>query len=124
MATSQSDGQIVRTQIGFENRTMPAAKPRCPPTPPAPLSDEEVVFIRDTIKRFYGDDAIVRNFGPDPARLALHVETSRDIGMATYDCLGILMTRIDRARIALEVTRRGTRIHGRAKLAYRQGVVL
>jgi hypothetical protein len=103
---------------------MPAAKPPSPPTPPAPLSEDEVIFIKATIRRFFGDDAIIRNFGPDPARMALHVETDRDIGMAKYDCLGVLMARIDRDQIALEVTRRGRRIFGRAKLAYRQGVVL
>ncbi|WP_316161226.1 hypothetical protein [Bradyrhizobium sp. SZCCHNRI20481] len=103
---------------------MPAAKPQRPPQPPAPLSADEVIFIKDTIKRFYGDDAIVRNFGPDPARMELHVETGRDIGIAHYDCCGVLMTRIDRDQIALEVSRRGMRIKGRAKLAYRQGVVL
>ena len=103
---------------------MPAAKPQGFPGPPAPLSADEVIFIKDTIKRFYGDDAIVRNFGPDPARLQLHVETSRDIGVARYDCLGVLMIRIDRDQITLEVTRRGTRIYGHAKLAYRHGVAL
>ncbi|WP_316177679.1 MULTISPECIES: hypothetical protein [unclassified Bradyrhizobium] len=103
---------------------MPAAKPQCPPQPPAPLSADEVIFIKDTIKRFYGDDAIVRNFGPDPARMELHVETGRDIGIAHYDCCGVLMTRIDRDQIALEVSRRRMRIKGRAKLAYRYGVAL
>ncbi|MFC5323974.1 hypothetical protein [Bradyrhizobium oligotrophicum] len=88
------------------------------------MSADDIIVIKDTIKRFYGDDAIVRNFGPDPARLQLYVETSRDIGAARYDCLGVLMNRIDRDQIALEVTRRGTRIYGHGKLAYRQGVAL
>jgi hypothetical protein len=103
---------------------MPAAKPKLPPQPPALLAADDVIFIKDTIKRFHGDDAIVRNFGPDPTCLRLHVETSREIGMAYYDCCGVLMTRIDRHQIALEVTRRGRRVRGQAKLAYRQGVVL
>ncbi len=34
------------------------------------------------------------------------------------------MTRIEREQISLDVTRRGTRIFGDAKLAYRQGVIL
>jgi hypothetical protein len=42
--------------------------------------------------------------------------------MAKYHCLGVLMTRVDRP-IVLEVTRRGTRVHGNAKLAYRNGVI-
>lgn len=103
---------------------MPAADPPITPLPPAPIDDDEVRFITDTIKRFFGDDAVVRNYGPDPSRLALHVETSQDIGMAEYDCLGELMTRIDRDQISLDVTRRGTRVFGNAKLAYRQGVIL
>jgi len=103
---------------------MPAAKPQSPPEPPAPLSEQEAVFIKDTVRRFFGDDAVVRNFGSDPTCLALHVETDRDIGMAKYDCLGVLMTRIDRASIGLDVTRRGTRIHGSSKVAYRQGVII
>lgn len=43
--------------------------------------------------------------------------------MAEYDCLGALMTRIDRDQISLDVTRRGARVFGNAKLAYRQGVI-
>jgi hypothetical protein len=105
-------------------RIMPAVHPPIPPASRAPLNDVETRFITETIKRFFGDDAIVRSFGPDPARLALHVETSRDIGMAEYDCLGELMTRIDRDQISLDVTRRGTRVFGNAKLAYRQGAIL
>lgn len=103
---------------------MPAAQPPTPPACPAPIDGVEASFITDTIKRFYGDDAVVRNFGPDPARLALHVETSLDIGMAEYDCLGVLMMRIDRDQISLDVTLRGTRVFGNAKLAYRQGIIL
>ena len=103
---------------------MPAAQPPMPPVAPAPVSALEASFITDTIKRFYGDDAIVRNYGPDPARLELHVETSLDIGFAYYDCVGVLMTRIEREQIDLLATRRGTRIFGGAKLAYRQGVIL
>lgn len=102
---------------------MPVAQPPSLPQSPAPLSDDEIYFIKDTIRRFCGENAIVRNFGPDLARMQLHVETDRDIGMAKYDCLGVLMTRIDRD-ILLEVTKRGSRIHGSAKLAYRQGIVL
>lgn len=103
---------------------MPVAQPPLPPKPPAALSTDEIAFIKDTIRRFYGDDATVRNFGPDPARMDLHVETDRDTGMEKYDCLGVLMTRIQRDQIALEVTKRGTRVHGNAKVAYRQGIII
>jgi len=81
------------------------------------------VFIKQTVQRFYGDDSVVRNFGSDPRRVGVHVETDMACGMEKYDCLGVLMTRIARG-IDLTVTKRGTRIFGNAKLAYRQGVVL
>jgi hypothetical protein len=103
---------------------MPAAHPPVLPASPAPINDVEARLITETIRRFFGDDAVVRNYGPDPARLALHVEANRDIGMAEYDCLGELMARIDRNQISLDVTRRGTRVFGNAKLAYRQGTIL
>ena len=38
------------------------------------LEEDEAKFILETIKRFYGDDAVIRNFGPNPERLELHVE--------------------------------------------------
>ncbi len=103
---------------------MPIAKPPSPPETPAPMSADEIAFIKGTVKRFYGEDAVVRNYGPNPARMQLHVETDQDIGMGKYDCLGVLLTRIEREYVSLEVTRRGTRIHGSSKLAYRQGVIL
>ena len=81
-------------------------------------------FIRRTVKRFYGDNAVVRNYGPDPRRLLLHVETDIAPGMERYDCLGVLMCAIDRDEIDLAVTKRGRRILGKAKIAYRQGVIL
>lgn len=102
---------------------MPAAKFQLPPATPATLADEEIAFIKQTIQRFYGDTATIRNFGPDPNLLQLHVEADRDVTLQRWNCLGILMTRIER-RIDLVVTRRGTKIFGAAKLAYRQGVLL
>ncbi len=102
---------------------MPVAKPRLPPTTPATLADEEIAFIKQTIHRIYGETAIIRNFGPDPYYIQLHVEADRDVASQRWDCLGILMTRIER-RTGLYVTRRGTKIVGQAKLAYRQGVLL
>lgn len=102
---------------------MPVAQPSSPPKAPAPLPADEVAFITETVRRFFGDNAVVRNFGPDPSRMALHVETDRDIGMAEHDCIGVLMTRIDCDQIRLVVTRRGVRVQGEAKFAYRQGIV-
>jgi hypothetical protein len=103
---------------------MPVAKPQSARVDPAPLTSGEAKFITETVKRFFGDEAVVRSYGPDPARLAIHVETDRDPGMDKYDCLGVLMTRIERDQISLEVTKRGRRVRGDAKLAYRQGIVL
>lgn len=102
---------------------MPAASPPVPPRTPAPLREGEREFIREAVERFYGHDAVVRNFGPDPDRLELHVETDADVDMRKYDCLGMLLTRIER-QVSLEITKRGTKPHGSAKVAYRQGVIL
>ena len=79
---------------------------------PASLSAEERSFIKQAVGRFYGPDAIVRNYGPDPNRLDLHVETDVDPGMEKYDCLGVLLTRFDRDQVSLEVMKRGTKVRG------------
>ena len=94
------------------------------PAPPFPLSDAESAFIKETVMRFYGENAVVRNFGSDPKRMDIHVETDVDPDMRKYDCLGVLLTRIERDQISLEVTKRCTKVRGNAKLAYRQGTVL
>lgn len=103
---------------------MPVAKPQIAPVDPAPVTTDEAKFIKQTVRRFYGDDAVVRNYGPNPARLDIHVETDVEPSMEKYDCLGVLMTRIERDQISLEVTKRGSRVRGNAKLAYRQGIIL
>lgn len=102
---------------------MPAASPPIPAKEPAPLQEEERTFIKEAVRRFYGAGAIIRAYGPDPSRLDLHVETDAQPDMRKYDCLGVMMTRIDRP-ISLEVTTRGTKARGDAKLAYRQGFIL
>src|SRR5271170_2449909 len=103
---------------------MPQARPRMEPLPPAPLSQAEGAYIKQTVRRFYGDDAIIRNYGPDPQRLHLHVETNMEPGMERHECLGLLMCEIVRDQISLEVTKRGSRVRGDAKIAYRQGDVI
>ena len=103
---------------------MPEASEPLPPQTPAPLTKEERSFILDTVRRFYGDNAVVRNFGPDPDRIDLHVEADIGRDMTLYDCLGVLLTRIDRAAVSLEITKRGSKVYGPAKIAYRQGVIL
>ena len=74
--------------------------------------------------RFYGSDAVVRSYSPDPDRLSVHVETNLEPGMEKYDCIGVLFTRIERKQIEFEVTKRGTKVRGSAKVAYRQGEIL
>jgi hypothetical protein len=103
---------------------MPKAKPAAPPQAPAPLSEHEERFILETVRRYYGSDAVVRNWGPDPKRLCLHVESDRDIGLERYECAGLIACEIVRDHIGLDATRRGERIRGNAKLAYRQGEIL
>jgi len=102
---------------------VPKARPPSDPVSPSPLSPAEAAYINQTVRR-YGTDAIIRNYGPDPKRLHLHVETTKDTGMEYHECLGLLMCNIVRDQISFAVTKRGTRIRGNAKLAYRQGVVI
>lgn len=103
---------------------MPVARPASLPVPPAPVTAAEATYIKQTVRRFYGDGAVVRNYGPSPSRLLLHVETDVEPGMELHECLGWLMCEIQRDQIGLDVTKRGKRIRGTAKLAYRQGEVL
>ena len=103
---------------------MPQAKSPLEAVPPAPLTPAEAAFIKETVHRFYGNDAVVRNYGPDPRRLHLHVETDVEPGMQVHDCLGVLMCELPRDYIGLEVTKRGRRIRGNAKIAYRQGEII
>lgn len=98
-----------------------------PDTPPsdlagAALSEAERDFVKETVRHFYGADAIVRTYGTDPNRLDLHVESDHAADMCLFDCLGVLMTRID--QVSVETTKRGTRVRGSAKFAYRRGVIL
>jgi hypothetical protein len=92
---------------------MPVARPQISPVAPAPLTDEEATFIADTVKQFFGEDVVLRNYGPTPDRIEIHVETDREVGMEKHDCLGILITRIDR-QISLDFTKRGERVFGNA----------
>jgi hypothetical protein len=103
---------------------MPVAKSQIPPEMPAPIAQGEADFVKATVKRFYGESAIVRSWSPDPKHMRLHVESDEADGIKRYDCLGVLLTRIERDQISLDVTQRGSRVSGNAKIAYRQGVVL
>ena len=103
---------------------MPKASPPIPAQEPTALEEDEAIFIRETIKRFYGGDAVIRNYGTDPDQLELHIEADVGEDMRLYDCLGILFTRTERQSISLNVTKRGTKVQGSAKIAYRQGVII
>jgi len=103
---------------------MPKAGPPSEPVAPAPLSQAETAYIKMIVRRFYGDDAVVRNYGPDPQRLFLHVEASNAPGLERDECLGFLMCEVVRDYISLDVIKRGVRIRGNSKLAYRQGQVI
>lgn len=103
---------------------MPKAKPPTPPQTPASLTRVEERYILEIVGRYFGAGAVVRNWGPDPRRLHLHVEADQDIGLQRDECLGHLMCEINRDQISLDATVRGERIRGSAKLAYRQGVIL
>ena len=37
---------------------MPVAKPHLPIEPPAPIESGEAEFIKETVRRFYGPDAV------------------------------------------------------------------
>lgn len=102
---------------------MPVAKPPLLPVEPAQLDPPEAEYIRQCVHRCYGDAAIVRSYGPDPGQLKLHVEADDNNDLVRHECLGWLMCEISRP-IDLEVTKRGTRIRGVAKIAYRQGQIL
>jgi hypothetical protein len=103
---------------------MPVAKPPMPVSLPAPLSVAEERYVLAAIRKYYGDDAVVRNWGPQPDRLMLHVETDQDIGLLRHECLGLLMCALVRDQIDLIATKRGERIRGSAKIAYRQGIII
>lgn len=103
---------------------MPHAKPPAPARTPAPLSDAEASLIRAAVLRIFGQDAVVRNCGPDAAVLWLHVEAEDVEEPRVSELLGLLYARIDRHRIGVGFTKRGTRVTGDTKIAYRQGIVL
>jgi hypothetical protein len=103
---------------------MPVAIAPLPIERLAPLEPEEAGFIKETVRRFYGPEAVVRTYGPDPANLKLHVETVEEPGAEQYDCAGVLYARLNREQIGFEVTKRGTKPRAEAKIAYRQGVIL
>jgi len=101
---------------------MPSAEP--PTSPQAALDAREERYIVETIRRYFGEKATVRSWGYEPARMMLHVETDLDIGLMEHECLGLLMCEIQRESVSLESTRRGHRLKGNAKTAYRRGVAL
>lgn len=90
---------------------------------PCELSEEMSAFVRMKAREIFGSDAVVRNYGPNPNALQIHIE------VAAYECLarevfqGELMTRTDHIP-HVELTIRGETPRGGAKIAYRQGDIL
>lgn len=62
----------------------------------AAIAHGEAEYIRQCVHRYYGQNAVIRNYGPDPRRLELHVETDVDPAMERHKCLGLLMCEINR----------------------------
>ena len=83
---------------------MPVARPPLPPKEVAPVTSAEADYSRSCVQKYYGDDAVVRNFGPDPQRLELHVETAIKPGMEAHECLGLILCEVNRDHVSLEVT--------------------
>jgi hypothetical protein len=87
------------------------------------LPDELAAFVREAAKAVFGEDAVVRSFGEDAAKLELHVECSCKPTYGLAEMIGQLLTRLDHMP-SIEVTRRGSRVIGIAKIAYRDGIIL
>lgn len=83
-----------------------------------------MLYVKGEVQRIFGSDAVFRNCGPDPSQLWLHVEADDMEQSQKDELLGLLYARIDRERIGVDFTRRGSRVSGSTKIAYRQGVVL
>jgi hypothetical protein len=103
---------------------MPVAKPPLAAQYSASLPAEDVAIIKRAVADVYGDDAVIRSYGPDPSTLWLHVETAHAPSMEQYDLAGQLLAKVDRHEIRVTVTKRASRRYGEAKIAYRQGVIL
>ena len=102
---------------------MPQARPAQPPKVPCQLPGSLVAFIKNVAIETFGSDVVVRNYGTDIGAWRLHVEVGADTGMGPAVFIGQLLTRIDHIPL-VEVTVRGQRPKGDAKIAYRQGVIL
>jgi hypothetical protein len=102
---------------------MPTAKPPTPPQIPCDLSEEMRSFVLMKAREVFGSDAVVRNYGANPNVLQIHIEVAAYESLDREDFLGKLMTRTDHIP-HVELTIRGERPRGAAKIAYRQGVII
>lgn len=102
---------------------MPPARPPVAPQKPCVLSAELSDFIRCSAKRVFGEGASVRNYGTNADALRIHIEADGFHPLKSNELAGVLMTRLDHVP-HIEVTQRGIRPRGDAKIAYRQGQVL
>ena len=104
-------------------RWMPVADDPIPPRTPARLPGELAQFVKLSAGRIFGNDAVVRSYGVSQDALRVHVEHSGDTSFGREELIGELVTRLDHIP-HVEITRRGTKVTGDAKIAYRQGYIL
>jgi hypothetical protein len=88
------------------------------------LKKKKRSFNEKVIERLYGPYAIVRSHRLHSKQLELHVDINANPSIEKYDCLRVLLTRIDRDRVGLKISKCGTKARGGSKLAYRQGIIL
>lgn len=101
---------------------MPVAKPAKQPETPADLLPEIKAFIKQAAGKVFGGDVVVRHYGTDNT-WRIHVEIESCAGLDREAFIGILLTQADHLP-HVQITKRGTKPRGDAKIAYRQGVIL
>lgn len=102
---------------------MPASKGPLPTRKPSLLPEELAILVKEAAKSAFGNDAVVRSYGEDVAKLQLHVECSDEPTFGCAEMIGQLLTKLDQMPI-VAVTQRGSKVSGNAKIAYRQGYIL
>lgn len=90
---------------------------------PSQLPEELAILVKEAAQSAFGDDAVVRSYGEDVAKLQLHVECSAVPTFGCAEMIGQLLTKIDHVPI-VHATQRGSKVSGNAKIAYRQGYIL
>ncbi|MBF9150760.1 hypothetical protein [Novosphingobium jiangmenense] len=101
---------------------MPVASPAQPPETPVELRPEIKSFIKQAAENVFGGDVVVRHYGTD-STWRIHVEIESCAGLDREAFIGILLTQANHFP-HVEITKRGSKPKGDAKIAYRQGVIL